>query len=133
KYAPGVATVAPPGQPAIRGNRGPALVIVVPPLYPPQAAASGRRWSVTAPLRPRRSQIVWVVLGRAGEANTVTMRSASSASPMIRSTSAPGSSFHGSLASRWALVARIRLHVESSARAGETASHPAAAPANASA
>src|SRR3954454_22935127 len=54
----------------------------------------------------------------AGEASTVTTRSASRASPITASTCEPGSAFHGSLASRCALVARIRLHVASRARAG---------------
>jgi hypothetical protein len=55
------------------------------------------------------------------------MRSASSASPITASTAAPGSAFHGSLASRWALVARISDQVASSAFDGATWLHAAAA------
>ena len=40
------------------------------------------------------------VAGIAGDTSTVTMRSASMASPRTASTSGPGSAFHGSLASR---------------------------------
>src|SRR5258706_12923932 len=55
-----------------------------------------------------------------------TMRSASSASPITASTCGPGSAFHGSLASRRALVARTRLHVASRARLGAVSAQAAA-------
>ena len=68
-------------------------------------AGAGRS---TWPGRPMRSHTAWAESGTAGEARMATMRSASSASPMTASTAGPGSAFHGSLASRWALVARMR-------------------------
>ena len=84
----------------------------------PTLPRAGSRWSSTdrrepdaLPDRPGR------VSGWPGEASTATMRSASSASPSTASTAGPGSAFHGSLASRWALVARISCHVASSASA----------------
>src|SRR3990170_4231890 len=61
------------------------------------------------------------------------MRSASTALPSTRSTSGPGSDFHGSVASRYAFVARIRPHVASRARLGAMASHAALAPSTAAA
>ena len=115
----------------MRGKSGAPLVTANPPGYPPHATSAGMRWSVTAPARPRRSQICWQVPGRAGLASTATMRSASMASPSTASTAGPGSALHGSFASRWALVARISDHVASRARLGAIASHAAHAPATA--
>src|SRR3954447_7815868 len=66
------------------------------------------------------------VSGMAGAASTATMRSASSASPMTVSTAGPAASFHGSFASRYELVARINVHVDSRARLGCTLAHAAA-------
>src|SRR5690606_806248 len=71
--------------------------------------------------------------GMAGLARIDTMRTASSASPRMASTLGPGSSFQGSLASRWALVSRISFHVASSAADGAMLAHPSAAPRYASA
>src|SRR6478735_6810942 len=48
----------------------------------------------------------------------MTKRSSSSASPSTASTAGPGSPFHGSFASRYALVARMSDHVASRARLG---------------
>ncbi|CAB4594872.1 unannotated protein [freshwater metagenome] len=69
---------------------------------------------------PMRSHTACAVSGTAGEARIATMRNASRASPMTASRSGPGSAFHGSLVSRWALVARMSCHVASSARLGCT-------------
>ena len=55
------------------------------------------------------------------------MRSASRPAPSTASTSGPGSAFHGSLASRWALVSRISCQVASSASDGASRSQAAAA------
>ena len=61
------------------------------------------------------------------------MRSASRASPSTASTSGPGSAFHGSLASRWALVSRMRRQVASRASDGCTRAQASAVSAYASA
>ena len=63
----------------------------------------------------------------AGDASRVTIRSASSASPSTASTAGPGSAFHGSFASRWALVSRTSRHAASSASLGATRSQASAA------
>ena len=75
------------------------------------------------PVRPMRFQISCVVVGNAGLAKIVMMRSASSASPITVFTASPGSIFHGSLSSRYELVAPISFHVASSALLGCTAAH----------
>ena len=93
----------------MRGNSAGPLVTGRPPGYRPHSVSRGTRWSHTAPGRPMRSQIAWAVPGIAGAARMATIRSASRASPSTASTRVPGSSFHGSLASRWALVARTQL------------------------
>ena len=56
--------------------------------------------------------------GRAGLARMATIRSTSRASPSTASTAGPGSAFHGSAASRAALVSRTSRQVASSASLG---------------
>ena len=79
-----------------------------------RVAAPGRRRRAgagrsTRPLEPDAPpDLLAPPSGTAGEARMATMRSASRASPSTASTSGPGSAFQGSLASRWALVARGR-------------------------
>src|SRR5581483_5454573 len=111
----------------MRGNSGAPFTTGRPPGYPPHVTASGTRWSAGEPSSPMRAQIVAVARGTAGVARMATMRSASSASPSTASTAGPGSAFHGSLASRWALVSRTSRHVASRASDGWMFDHACAA------
>ncbi len=87
---------------------------------PRRRAAAGRRARPTdrCAARARRSRPVsqeWP-----GWRRSATPRAAS---PSTASSAGPGSIFHGSLVSRWALASRINRHVASSARDGCTSSH----------
>ena len=82
----------------MRGNSGAALGdLVASGIDWPHVAAPGRRWSLdldrscrSAPTPPGPCR------GSPGSTEMATIRSASRASPITRSTSGPGSAFHGS-------------------------------------